>query len=137
MRLGEIVRTPDGDFLRYVAECEYLDHGDGPFWELSSGTYWRCGIPGLEIVTVAELFEAAGHPAPEGAKLYRYSCEPESLPLDWIWQCSGKSAIFDDLKGEWGVVFNNPHFVADPDLSRLPALDAWYALPGVIKAVVK
>lgn len=117
MREGEIVRDGGGRIME---------------WDIAIHIHDECSI-----VTVAELFKAAGHPVPEGAKLYRYSCEPESLPLDWIWQCSGKSAIFDDLKGEWGVVFNNPHFVADPDLSRLPALDAWYALPGVIKAVVK
>lgn len=112
MRPGEIVRSGARitTFEKLPTDC------DGEPWA------------GCRIVTVAELFAAAGHPVPEG-----------DFPL-----------LYDDVDDNWYrpdfVWFDGDKWVVDdgiadraksPDLSRLPALDAWDALPQIVKAVVK
>jgi len=83
----------------------------------------------LEIVTVAELFAAAGFPVPEGARIAMTRggwgfCEGVTVSLfGHAWTIYGGSILRPtDLK---------------IDLSRLPALDAWDALPQIIKDAVK
>jgi hypothetical protein len=127
MRDGEIVRIRDV-FTRI--ESAVHDYG-------------YCNDQ-IEVATVAELFEAAGCPVPRDGYLCQLfgelcvfrDCEPLR---DQPCRKRFRLKLFDRLEGEkweWAAdgVFDSTNMI---DLSRLPALDAWNALPEVIKAVVK
>lgn len=113
MRHGEIVRNGSGCILRLDANCTY-------------------GKNEFKLVTVAELFDAAGHPVP--GVTVGYACSVG------IWKsrdAEGFGWHFNDMTWERHPTVPGKTFAPRIDLSRLPALDAWDALPEVIKAVVK
>lgn len=131
MRDGEIVRDSSGVIFRRLADGNDYDG------------YYRPEHR-LEIVTVAELFEAAGCPVPRDGYLCQLfgelcvfrDCEPLR---DQPCRKRFRLKLFDRLEGEkweWAAdgVFDSTNII---DLSRLPALDAWNALPEVIKAAVR
>lgn len=147
MREGEIVRVPDayqpdGSFGA-IAKAYPTGMGDAGVGEKC----WPVDL--LEIVTVAELFEAAGHPVPEGARLFAHFLVGDGMTASdvrryWGWRLITEVGHF--LNGAWQVDKIDEANASDPirvisavsiDLSRLPALDAWDALPEVIKAVVE
>lgn len=115
MREGEIVRTASGSFHR-----AFPSH------------YFPIPEP-CEIVTVGELFAAAGFAVPGVVVGYGNYVNPRQ----WITRDSeGKGHHF----GEGWIghpTVPGREYLPHIDLSRLPALDAWDALPDVIKAVVK
>lgn len=145
MRIGELVKTPDGRIGRVESVDEngrtgVTDHGHVSYWALSV----------LTIATVADVFEYAGFPVPDGAKLVCQFCverhEPTRAsiyPRQWHYRVGDKAFSFGDkgwkrnrpIKSEvstialltlWGL-----------DLSRLPASDAWDALPEAVRAAVE
>lgn len=137
MRTGEIVRI-DEQICRVDSVDRELIRIGGDFRNADAA----------EIVTVAELFEAAGHPVPGGRLVcYMLLAKTDSHQVtlgnrSWVSNQCGLRGYFVFLNGGWvredteeidciEVAAN-----ASIDLSRLPALDAWDALPEVIKAVV-
>jgi hypothetical protein len=97
----------------------------------------------LEIVTVAESFAATGHPVPEGFYVSQLFgelcafCDTEPIRDQPCRKCFRLKPFVtpDGEQWEWSAdgVFDSTHMI---DLSRLPALDAWDALPDVVKAVM-
>lgn len=131
MRDDEIVRK--GKFSRIRRYRDIPTDIDGQAWD-----------HGVEIVTVGELFAAAGHPIPDDGYLCQLfgelcvfrDCEPLR---DQPCRKRFRLKLFDRLEGEkweWAAdgVFDSTNMI---DLSRLPALDAWNALPEVVKDVAE
>ena len=143
MRVGEIVRVNDKEIAR-VLTIEATE--PKPTYGLTignTGPFRRIfGLYELEIVTVEELFAAAGFPIPEGAKLVAYLnglsevewgygvMENGGIHLSRIWVRGGS---WSDMN------HSTVHYASSvlPDLRRLPALDAWDALPEVVQQVVQ
>lgn len=131
MRDGEIVRIPDGRICRLE---------DLPY----RGVIMPDDAP--SIVTVGELFAAAGCPIPADC-IYAEATGSlaafrEISPDD----CGGNRQAHRFLLETIHTASESRHeWVHDGtwrpnrliDISRLPALDAWDALPQVVKAVVK
>lgn len=130
IRNGEIVRAPDGTISTICSISEGRFKGS---WVVSAlGKQISEDL--LQVVTVGELFEAAGHPVPEGANLVIDS---------GIWFASiddeqrrEKRTSCYRFKDQW---HEEPGYAAvhGIDIYRLPALDAWSALPFIIRSVVK
>lgn len=145
MKIGELVKTPDGKIGRVESVDEngrtgVTDHGHVSYWALSV----------LTIATVADVFAVAGFKVPDGAKLVCQFCveRDESggasiYPRQWHYRLGDKAFSFGDkgwkrnrpIKSKvstvelltlWGL-----------DLSRLSASDAWDALPTVVRAAVE
>lgn len=133
MRAGEIVRF-DYDNIGRVAIIEYENDARqegvqlGDLCRLEGHPCWIT-VASLEIVTVAELFDAAGHPVPKGAMLY---WDPWMAGMWWFWTDRDTGFFDDDC---WQLA-HEVRF-AGHDLSRTPALDMWRCLPEIVKAVVK
>jgi hypothetical protein len=128
MRDGEIVRTIDG----HIARVSQLDWGID---EAEVGSYGWYTINSLGIVTVAELFEAAGCPIPADC-IYAEATGSlaafrEISPDD----CGNRQAHRFLLETIHTASESRHEWVHDGtwrpnrliDLSRLPALDAWDA----------
>lgn len=136
MRDGEIVRDRSGVIFRRLADGKDYDG------------YYRPEFR-LEIVTVGGLFAAAGHSVPEGARLFAHFLVGDGMTASdvrryWGWRLITEVGHF--LNGAWQVDKIDEANASDPirvisavsiNLSRLPALDAWDALPEIIKAVVR
>lgn len=122
MKEGEIVRIPDGRISRYAPTLT-----DEP----SDLTDY------LEIVTVAELFEAAGHPVPDESYLVLEEMNRYGVCAWLAVHSTGTTLHFRSLNGEIGWRSSARSNAPPYSISRLPALDAWDALPECIKAVVK
>lgn len=164
MRAGEIVRF-DYDNIGRVAIIEYENDARqegvqlGDLCRLEGHPCWIT-VDSLEIVTVAELFAAAGHPVPEGAILVRktwtavwervrdgYASQESEERSAWFaygpTEQDGLLPEFNFSDNAWKrmryCVRDYLKILQVPiiDLSRLPALDAWGALPEIVKAVVK
>lgn len=131
VRPGEIVRVSNGLIGTWCARgefnasCIHHKHREGM-------AYTSVLESDVEIITVAELFKAAGHPVPEGGPLV------VDAGLRW-------AVILE--RNFWS--FTSPPWRSFPaqyvhaelirtlvDLSRTHALDAWAAIPDEIKAVV-
>ena len=109
MRPGEIIRDGGGRIME---------------WDIAIHLHDECSM-----VTVAEMFEAAGHPVPKGGFPLLYDDVDDNwYRPDFVWFDGDKWVVEDE---------GMPDRAKSPDLSRLPALDAWDALPEVVKAVVK
>jgi hypothetical protein len=93
-------------------------------------------------MTVREAFEKAGHPVPGNKPLHIYL-------WDRVDVCVGYEDAFIEQDDAWrlytayGVMGWYPECVYDDhlkigevDISNLPAIDAYEALPDVVKAVV-
>ena len=148
MRLGEIIRDWEGNMGMFVME---QSNADGLNCAVVKSRGWEqwLDLDECSIVTVAELFEAAGHPVPEGARLFAHFLVGDGMTASdvrryWGWRLITEVGHF--LNGAWQVDKIDEANASDPiriisavsiDLSRLPALDAWDALPEIVKAVVK
>lgn len=89
------------------------------------------------VVTVAELFEAAGHPVPDESYLVLEEMNRYGVCAWLAVHSTGTTLHFRSLNGEIGWRSSARSNAPPYSISRLPALDAWDALPEVIKAVVK
>lgn len=136
MRAGEIVRIDEQICRVDRVDRELIRIGDD----------FR-NADAAEIVTVAELFADAGHHYNTGLPLFYTVRDGWHTPGKWWagdrWADKHVDAIPKDFgetvadhiaKDETGRLRNISPAI---NLSRLPALDAWDALPEVIKAVVK
>lgn len=124
MRDGEIVRDRSGVIFRRLADGKDYDG------------YYRPEFR-LEIVTVGELFAAAGHPVPDESYLVLEEMNRYGVCAWLAVHSTGTTLHFRSLNGEIGWRSSARSNAPPYSLSRLPALDAWDALPEIIKAVVK
>lgn len=141
MRPGEIVRF-DYDNIGRVAIIEYENDARqegvqlGDLCRLEGHPCWIT-VDSLEIVTVAELFEAAGHPVPDESYLVLEEMNRYGVCAWLAVHSTGTTLHFRSLNGEIGWRSSARSNAPPYSLSRLPALDAWDALPECVKAVVK
>ena len=141
-RVGDVVRHYGHDVIARVVSIEYDNR---PLYNLSVNGYDGILEGELEVLTVSELFEAAGHPVPQDAEIYydhQYQSGAESFGDWWAWSTLCAYSVWWPNADEW----EEPNETepkpwassrAWANLSRLPAGDAWDALPDVVKAVVK
>lgn len=128
MRDGEIVRTNANQIGRYEAI-----ETNANLMGVVLGTVYQ--PEDLEIVTVAELFSIANNSVPDEATLVYYG---------GVWHAETDKCYwnFESVNGNPHRWWSHSHPLATrtfqglPDLSRLPAIDAWDALPDVVKAVM-
>lgn len=101
---------------------------------------------GKTIMTVREAFEKAGHRIPRGNKIIFRLVVTSSMMVgdgaSMCWFAVGNGEFwFGDTWVHFGETSHHPinvsHSSIDPDLSNLPAIDAYDALPDVVKKVVK
>ncbi len=144
MKIGELVKTPDGKIGRVESVDEngrtgVADHGHVSYWARSV----------LTIATVADVFEYAGFPVPDGMIVAQMFGELHlSHDKGEVFEgSSGKQSVSDfysfletkALNGpKWGWIKDGVRGNAKLiDLSRLPASDAWDALPEAVRAAVE
>lgn len=132
MKVGEIVKTPDGRIGRVESVDEngrtgVTDHGHVSYWALSV----------LAIATVADVFEYAGVKVPDGSVVC-YDCSADN----WFHtESQGLVCWWTNLDGGLWVdpipVLSASWLGRNIDLSRLPASSAWGALPAAVRAAVE
>lgn len=140
MRVGDIVKYLDSGHITRVATVTD-GYSPGTTTQGESMAWPHC----WEIATVSDLFREAGFPVPEGARLVFSN----QFGRTWAW-CHKQSdnGVFvdaavwriDESYMSWitgNVKLENFWAFDFPDLSRLPAADAWDCLPDSIKAVVR
>lgn len=83
--------------------------------------------------TVGELFAAAGYPVPAESRLVLEEMNRYGVCAWLAVHSTGTTLHFRSLNGEHGWRQSCRGHCPPFDLSRLPALDAWDAIPQVIK----
>jgi hypothetical protein len=89
-------------------------------------------------ITVRELFEKAGYPVPEGARI-TYGGPRDIYDWRYYRPDSAEHGLPTQLIGEFqwwptGIVSTRVHW---PDLSRLPAIDCIEALPAPLREALE
>lgn len=134
MRVGDLVKVKNAERTegREVCRIVELDHWDKektqPYWVLEGWPEDAFDEGDIEIVTVADAFELAGHPVPEGAKLGFNGNEWFVLAPAYLY--------FDEEPGMvgWGNAPLLSKSVEEGiDQSRLPVADAINQLPEPIR----
>lgn len=91
--------------------------------------------PQEATMTVREAFAKAGYPVPEGAFM---TLKGMSRPLAWKYSYKKKDFIFQQLRGVWAWdSAGNTNSLCDVNLSNLPAVDAFDALPKCVQEVIE
>lgn len=147
MRIGELVKTPDGRIGRVVDK----HHSSGSVVVDFDGTDngpW-CEPEHLAVVTVADVFKCAGFPVPDNMIVAQMFGELNLFhdKGEVFEGSSGKQSVSDcysfretkALNGpKWGWIKDGSRGNAKLiDLSCLPASDAWDALPTVVRAAAE
>lgn len=129
MKVGDVVKLPDGSIHTIKKNLGPKPMG---LFRIFQDTWAQ--ESDLQLLTVADLFHEAGFAVPPGAKIFH--CVDG--PYQWRHVYGDPACLVHSYgwdRGQWwrtGTVYTNDR----PDLSRLPAADAWDCLPDVVKAVV-
>lgn len=90
-------------------------------------------------MTVREAFEKAGHPVPPG----RIAFDSSGHRYDWFGRCDDVGGTrhkqgFKFIGDQWSFLPCEPgyKFESQIDLSNLPAIDAYAALPECVRKVL-